>query len=117
MKPPGQERRRFPRHIGSLPVELREASQSYPIKCETTDISLCGCYVKTMFTLPVGTRVSVRLRLADSELLLDATVRTADPGLGNGIEFSEMPRQQRDLLAHFLEHLLAGSPEAARIIR
>ena len=117
MKSPAQERRRFPRHLGALPVEVRVASQSYPMECETTDISLCGCYVKNMFTLPVGTAVHLRIRLNDAEFQINGTVKTADPGLGNGIDFAEMNARQRAELASNLEKLLIVNAEAARIIR
>lgn len=117
MGPPIQERRRFSRHLGALPVEVRVPSQSYPMECETTDISLCGCYVKNMFTLPIGTGVHLRIRLNDAEFQIDGTVKTADPGLGNGIEFAEMNSRQRTELANRLEKLMIVNAEAARIIR
>ncbi len=117
MKPPAKERRRFPRRMAALPVEVRQAAQSYPLKCETTDISLGGCYVKTLFTLPVGTEVNLRIRLADTELQVKGAVRTADPGLGNGIEFLEMPPEQREQLARYLQNVFAGTEGGLRIIR
>ena len=117
MKSPMQERRRFPRHLGVLPVEVRVASQSYPMECETTDISLCGCYVKNMFTLPLGTAVHLRIRLNDAEFQIGGTVKTADPGLGNGIEFAEMSSPQRNELANHLQKLLIVNAAAVGIIR
>ena len=117
MNAPIQERRRFPRRTGSLPVQLRVASQSYPMECETTDISLCGCYVKNMFTLPIGTAVHLRIRLNDVEFQVDGHVKTADPGLGNGIDFAEMSSRQREELAHHLEKLRVGNARAVGIIR
>jgi PilZ domain len=117
VKPPGKERRRFPRHVGSLPIEIREVSRSYPMQCETTDISVGGCYVKTMFTLAVGAKVNVRIRLPEQEFHLQGVIRTADPGLGNGIEFGEMTAQQREELARYLDKIVARNAEPAPIIR
>ncbi len=117
MKPPGKERRRFPRRAVAVPVEVRQASQSYPLKCETTDLSVGGCYIKTMFTLPVGAEVSLRLRLADSELQVKGMVTTADAGLGNGIEFAHMAPEQREQLARYLQNVFADRGEELKIIR
>ncbi len=117
MKPPGKERRRFPRRAAAVPVELRQASQSYPLKCETTDISVGGCYVKTMFTLPLGAEVSLRIRLADTELQVKGKVTTADAGLGNGIEFVEMAPDHREQLARYLQNVFVDSAEELKIIR
>lgn len=117
MNAPMQERRRFPRRTGSLPVELRIATQSYPMECETTDISLCGCYVKNMFTLPIGTAVHLRIRLNDVEFQVNGSVKTADPGLGNGIDFAEMNSRQREELAHYLEKLRVSNVCGVGIIR
>ncbi len=102
------ERRRFPRRLCSLPVELRPPGQPYPTSCETTDLSLCGCYVKLLFPLPVGTVVDVRFSAGDTEVQAKAVVKTSNPGLGNGIDFTEMAPSTRLQLERYLETL----PEA-----
>ncbi len=117
MKPPGKERRRFPRRAATVPVEVRQASLSYPLKCETTDLSVGGCYIKTLFTLPVGAELILRLRLADSELQVKAKVTTADAGLGNGIEFVEMTPEQREQLSRYLQNVFTDDAEELKIIR
>lgn len=117
MKGPDKERRRFPRHVGTLPIEIRDLSHSYPMQCETTGISIGGCYVKTMYTLPVGTTVNLRIWVADQVFNIKGTVRTADQGLGNGIEFGEMSAQQRNQFARYLDNLCGSNADPTRIIR
>src|SRR2546428_11480557 len=53
-----QERRRFPRVKGKIPVELHLSAGS-PQRTSIDEISLCGCYIETMFTLEV-TEDSIR---------------------------------------------------------
>jgi len=103
------EHRRSARHKCALPVQLHCAGQSYPTSGETTDVSVRGCYVKLLFPLPVGTQVDVRIALPDGEVKAKGVIRTFDPALGNGLEFTEMlPASQAEL-----EHCLKEFPEAS----
>ena len=98
-------RRRFPRRICSLPVQLRPQGQAYFTSCETTDISLCGCYVKLLSPLPVGTVVDVRIGTGDAGVRATGVVKTSHPGLGNGIDLTEMTPPNRLQLEHYFETL------------
>ena len=111
------ERRRFARHQCSLPVQLHVAGQAYPTSSEITDISLGGCYVKMLLPLPVGTAVEIRIGTDGAELKAKGTVRTADPSLGNGIAFTEMPSSCQLALQHYLQTVPEVSTESAGIIR
>jgi hypothetical protein len=84
-------------------VQLRPPGQAYPTNCETTDISLCGCYVKLLSPLPVGTVVDMRVRTGDTEVKVQGVVKTSNPGLGNGIDFLDMAPASRLQLQHYLE--------------
>lgn len=108
MESTNPERRGTARRRCSLMIQLRAPEQGYPNRCETTDISPCGCYVKSLFPLPVGTVVDVGIRTGDTEVQAKGVVKTSDPGLGNGIEFTEMTPSQRLQLEQNLETL----PEA-----
>ena len=50
-----QERRRYPRVKVKIPLELHLSTGS-PQRTSIEEISLCGCYIETMFTLEVRTR-------------------------------------------------------------
>jgi len=102
------EHRRFGRRHCALPVQLHCTGQSYPTSGETTDVSLQGCYVKLLFPLPVGTKVDVRIALPEGDAKTKGVVRTLDPTLGSGIEFTEMkPASQEGL-----ERCLQEFPES-----
>jgi hypothetical protein len=70
---------------------------------QTSDLSLGGCYVKTMATIPVGTKLGVSLWLGDDKVTISAMVVTCHPQVGNGIQFLSMLPPDRDRVRSFLE--------------
>lgn len=111
------QRRRFPRKPCVVPVQMRTAGASYPMECETTDMSLSGCYVKNLFVLPVGTAVDLKITVSDGAVLAKGMVKTSDPGLGNGIEFKALSEEGRSQLQRHLDAVEQGDPAAISIIR
>jgi hypothetical protein len=53
----GAERRRYPRVKARIPVEMRSLVSPAPSRAVTEEVSLCGCYIETMFTLDVGAKI------------------------------------------------------------
>jgi len=102
-KPP--DRRRYPRFKCRLPVEIRPESSNFPIQGETMDVSLGGCYVATVFPLPVGTRVDFRCWVNDRPVACKAVICTSDPGVGNGIQFIALDDQDSAWLGRHLDEL------------
>jgi len=96
-------RRRWQRHKVSLPVELRDERVKAPIRINATDVSGNGCYVESMMPLPLGTVLRVDLWLDSEHISVTAVVRTSDPGVGNGIEFTGMPQETKDRLQLYLD--------------
>lgn len=52
------------------------------------DISAGACYLETAEPLPVGSPVLLSIRTAETECLLDGTVRVSHPQTGMGVEFT-----------------------------
>jgi len=52
------EHRRYPRVKAKIPVELSCLGKSQ-MRTATDEISLCGCYIETMFTMDVGTKLGL----------------------------------------------------------
>jgi hypothetical protein len=96
------ERRGYPRDKARVPVELCVEGSDAPFRCATSDLSLSGCYIETMFPFPVGTNLEIKLQL-DGTLLVLATVVTNDPQVGNGIKFTRMLPEDIEELRTFLE--------------
>jgi hypothetical protein len=67
----------------------------------TDEISLCGCYVETMFTLDVGVKIRLSLWLNEQQIHATAIVATRYPQVGNGFDFTEMEPEDRLKLERF----------------
>jgi hypothetical protein len=96
-------RRRWHRHKMSLPLELRDERVQAPIRVNATDVSGNGCYVESMMPLPLGTVLRIDLWLDSEHISISAVVRTSDPGVGNGIEFTGMPQETKDRIQAYLD--------------
>lgn len=102
------ERRKHPRFKVSVPVEVHVISDgeasSAPVRCATSDLSLGGCYIESMYPFPAGTCLELKLGIADT-LLISGQVVTCDPQFGNGIQFVRMLAEDRAALVQFLDHV------------
>ena len=83
---------------------------------QTSNLSLGGCYVKTIATIPVGTKLGLSLWLGEDKVTISAMVVTCHPEVGNGIQFPAMLPQDRNRVRSFLESdgfqtSPAGSPD------
>jgi hypothetical protein len=87
-----------------VPVELKCAGTA-PMRTATDEISLCGCYIETMFTMEVGTRLDLTMSLNDDVIRCIGVVATKYPQVGNGIDFVDMAADDRlKLSAYITEH-------------
>jgi len=98
------ERRKHPRFKVGLSVEVHAEGSDTPLRCATSDISLGGCYIESMYPFPVGTCLELKLQVSDT-LLIFAKVVTCDPQFGNGIQFTKMLPEDREQLSKFLDQL------------
>ena len=96
-------RRRYSRHKISFPIELRDERVKTPMRINATDVSGNGCYVETILPLPVGTVLRVDFYLQNEHVNISAVVRTCDPGVGNGIEFTGLPLDGKQHLQQYLD--------------
>ena len=102
-------RRKFVRHRVSFPLELRDERVNTPLRVNATDISGNGCYVETVMPLPIGTALRVDLWLEQERLSPSAVVRTRDPGVGMGIEFTGLPEESKKRFQAHLDKIDPGS--------
>jgi c-di-GMP-binding flagellar brake protein YcgR len=101
---PDRDRRNAPRFKIRVPIEIEVEGGAGPIRGATADLSAGGCYIETMFPLPLGTALDLKLRL-ENTLLIVATVVTCDPQVGNGIRFERMLPEDLEELRRYLETL------------
>jgi hypothetical protein len=99
------EKRRHPRCKVAVQVELYPEGVTTPLRTATSETSLGGCYVETMFTFAVGTMLRMTLWLGDEKVVTAGRVATCFPQVGNGIEFMAMNTSDQEKLERFLaEH-------------
>jgi len=103
--PAPPDRRQYPRLKCRLPIEIRTKDSRFPIRGETTDVSLSGCYVSTMLPLPAGMEVELRLWVGAAPISCKGLIRTADGGVGNGIEFLALDKLSLAILNGHLDRL------------
>jgi PilZ domain len=95
------ERRRYPRVKVKIPVELTCDGRTL-MRTATDEVSLCGCYIETMFTMTVGARLTVGLSLKDCVIRCTGIVATKYPQVGNGIDFIDLAPSDRLKLNDFI---------------
>lgn len=96
-------RRRWHRHKISLPLELRDERVNAPLRINATDVSGNGCYVESIMPLPLGTVLRLDFYLDSEHINITAVVRTCDPGVGNGIEFTGMHAEMKERMQTYLD--------------
>ena len=98
------ERRRYPRVKAKVPLELKYAGAA-PMRTATDEVSLCDCYIETMFTMEVGSRLSLAQSLKGDVIRCMGVVATKYPQVGNGIDFIDIaPDYRLKLSACIAEH-------------
>lgn len=99
------ERRGSPRYTLNVPIEIREEGNEVPMRLETTDISLGGCYFQMMIPLSVGIRPQVKLWLNGIAVIARGLVVTRHPQFGNGIMFVEFEGEGERVLKEYLQKI------------
>ena len=74
------------------------------------DISLSGCYLQTSEPLEAGHRVTLLMRVADTEIGADGVVRTSYPTWGMGVEFTFLSNPDRRKLTGLIAQLEQSDP-------
>jgi hypothetical protein len=96
-------RRKFMRHRISFPLEFRDERVNTPMRVNATDISGNGCYVETVMPLAIATVLRVDFWIDQEHITASATVRTRDPGVGMGIEFTGLPEDTKKRFQAYLD--------------
>ena len=99
------DRRRYPRIKAKIPVELFQIGTGAPMRTATDEISLCGCYIESMFTMDVGTKLQITFSLDQSKTTAVGIIASKYPQVGNGIDFVSMEPKDRLKLHDFISHL------------
>jgi hypothetical protein len=112
-------RRKHTRYHCSGGVELRRNESAPAVFGNLSDISMEGCYVETVSTLPTGSEVLFMLRVRDTTIRGRATIKASNHAVGMGLEFQHLATEDQQKL-EFLIGALTGRqdmrPEEKRVI-
>jgi hypothetical protein len=103
-------RRKSTRYHCTGGVELRRHENAAQVFANLSDVSLEGCYVEAVSTLPAGTEVLFLLRAHDIEVRGRARVKTSNHAVGMGLEFLHLATEDQQRL-EFLVGALTGAHE------
>jgi hypothetical protein len=98
------ERREHPRFLVCVEIEIVEWESRIPSRGNTTDVGLGGCYVATIFPLPVGAKVDIQMRIADGAIKGRGSVQTCHHGVGMGIKFNDLTLDALHRLGSYLQN-------------
>jgi len=96
--------RRTPRYPFSGPAEVVYANGV--VVTEITELSLYGCYLKVISSLPRGTIVTVKIRSGGRCFEARASVLYSQPMLGTGFGFRTIEPQFYAILQEWLQQSL-----------
>jgi c-di-GMP-binding flagellar brake protein YcgR len=100
-----------------LNSQLPEPEQDDPpVSCILTDLSLGGCYLKTISPFPHGTRIVLSIKTADLELSAGGVVRVTHPEFGMGVEFIQTTTQQHHQVHQMIETLRANGEKSPELL-
>lgn len=95
-------------------AQIRQQGVSFPIWAKLVDISMGGCYMEMVFTIPRGSAVDIQLTINTRNLTARGKVVTSHPGVGVGIRFTEIATEGLMVLAEILQELTGGTSRRAR---
>jgi c-di-GMP-binding flagellar brake protein YcgR len=113
--------RHYPRFKAALSIELRPKGATVPLRTQTADISMGGCYVEMVFTHEVSTIMDITLWVGDSKVVLQGEIVSKHPSFGNGLRFTRITKEGEEKLTQYLESLksqglmMDDPPPAARL--
>ncbi len=100
-----QTARQHPRFKVTLPVELKSSSVAAPLRAQTQDIGLGGLYVEMSFTQDISTELEIKLWIGDTKICATGVIVSSHPSFGNGIKFTHLPDESKEILRQHLESL------------
>jgi c-di-GMP-binding flagellar brake protein YcgR len=103
------QQRKFPRVKVNLPVELRRPVNETPIRAQTADICMGGCYVEMSFTQDVSQEVEVVLWIGDNKIRAQGVVVSSHPSVGNGLKFTRMTQEDQARLREYIDSIGSSS--------
>jgi hypothetical protein len=91
-------------------AKLWENGCEHSITGRVNEISRGGCYVEMMSPMRTGTAIRLELSVSGRMLRLEGIVRTSQPTIGMGVEFTRMAPADAERLCHIVSELAGEVP-------
>jgi hypothetical protein len=75
------------------------------MRVQVSDVSGNGCYVETILPLPKGTILKIDFWIDEQRVSGTAAVRTCDPGVGMGMEFTGLTPETKQRVQEYLDRI------------
>jgi hypothetical protein len=96
------EKRRDPRSLLVLAVEVIELPRGARLGGRTSDICLSGCYIDTLNPVPKGSELRIRITHHNEVFECLGNVVYVSPGLGMGVMFETVAAEEQAKLDRWL---------------
>jgi hypothetical protein len=97
-----KENRRSPRFPFIAVAEIAHTESGVEFSCRVSELSLNGCYVDMLNTLPIGSEVAIKIFAESEGFEANAKVIYAHPNLGMGLAFQQLSLKSGELLRQWL---------------
>ena len=101
----GSERRRAPRYQLVADAEIMNPPSQLCMKARTSDVSLVGCFINTVYSLPEGAEIQLKLKYGGTTLSTRGAVARTEPSMGFGVSFAQMKDAEQKLWEKWLERV------------
>jgi PilZ domain len=103
--PPFREQRSVPRYSFIATVEIIEPVSDMHLNGRVSEISRKGCYLDILNTLPVGTRINLKVLRDQGTFATPGRIIYVQEGMGMGVAFVEPDVDQMQVLDLWLIEL------------
>jgi hypothetical protein len=103
--PPYREQRSVPRYSFIAAVEIVEPASDMHLNGRVSEISRKGCYLDILNTLPVGTRINLKVLRDLGTFTTPGRIIYVQEGMGMGVAFVEPAVDQMQVLDLWLIEL------------
>jgi hypothetical protein len=87
-------------------MEIRDDRGGAAMQTSASDVSGRGCYIESLVPLPLGTPLTITFWIDLDKIITPAAVRTSDPGVGMGIEFTGLSPENQERVQQAVEKAL-----------
>lgn len=90
------------------PIELTDLESEFQLREQTNDLSLFGCGVGRERSLPIGTKVRIRIVHRGANFAALGRVANYRPGVGMGVVFTQIEPNEQVVLDKWVAELREG---------